>query len=422
MLKLILYYSQHGKGYGTTVIDKNVDATGNAFGRKRHKIPSDFILTIFRKVNQLVLNRIHTSGRRIYAIDGSKSSMVTQNSKEPCVGLLISTLFDVRTNIAIDVTLVSHYNEREAILDSHLQFIEPGSIVLMDRGYFSDQLLLALHNKGIKVIFRMKIDSILVQDLLNNSPIPAPVLALHNSRERKISKIVHSIKLYLYNCKDVIPASKSNQEYIYSSNIDTSVEDIQKLYQKRWTIETYYGHLKYSFQDNVFQTPSLEYCKQALYLQYLVLSIARVLESIIIENCFYLTNVVKIESNLIYKENCSKPARVKFCNLVSNVNSKFDQIISLLLSLDQKSKHMIALELFKVFEPIISNSMKQMRYVDLYKQNEVRKPKRKKAKGTKKSLSTFLKEIKNKEGDYNVRTVRSRSFSKRTFLCNLNLI
>ena len=85
-------------------------------------------------------NIVGDSYDRIYAIDGSKTSMVTQNALQPKVGMMFSTLYDVNNMIPIDVKLVEHYDERSIITEQHLEYIEENSIVLMDRGYFSKAL------------------------------------------------------------------------------------------------------------------------------------------------------------------------------------------------------------------------------------------------------------------------------------------
>ena len=67
----------------------------------------------------------------------------------------MSTLFDIETEIPINYGLFKNNNERSALI-SQLEYVKANDILIMDKGYYSKELLFVLHTSNIKVIFRLK--------------------------------------------------------------------------------------------------------------------------------------------------------------------------------------------------------------------------------------------------------------------------
>lgn len=61
--------------------------------------------------------------------------------------------------------LCKEIDERKA-LKSQFTYLNEGDLLVMDRGYYSEALLESLVSKKINVIFRMKLNSLMVQELI----------------------------------------------------------------------------------------------------------------------------------------------------------------------------------------------------------------------------------------------------------------
>jgi len=64
-------------------------------------------------------------------------------------------LYDIDYGFPIDVILEPQLDERNAAI-RHMEYLEAGDVVVMDRGYYSKALFEAFTNKGIHVVFRLK--------------------------------------------------------------------------------------------------------------------------------------------------------------------------------------------------------------------------------------------------------------------------
>ncbi len=67
---------------------------------------------------------------------------------------LVSCLYRLDTRTPVDFSLSAHIDERAAAR-AHLEALEPGDIVVFDRGYFSFVLLYALVWRGVHPVFRI---------------------------------------------------------------------------------------------------------------------------------------------------------------------------------------------------------------------------------------------------------------------------
>ena len=60
------------------------------------------------------------------------------------------------------------HDECKALIDQ-MEYLKPNDILIMDRGYYSKELLFLLNEKEIQVIFRIKYNSLMVNDLGNKN-------------------------------------------------------------------------------------------------------------------------------------------------------------------------------------------------------------------------------------------------------------
>src|SRR5579883_3285730 len=164
--KDVIYYSSYliGKNESYSSVNihlkhKNIlDVSDDALIKKRGSISSVY----FKKVNDSLLDYIYKDqNRRILAVDGtnitllkclSKFNLKINDTGNYC-SALISSLIDVEREILINYNLCVHKDERLA-LRKQFCYLREGDILIMDRGYFSYDLLYELYMLGVKPLFR----------------------------------------------------------------------------------------------------------------------------------------------------------------------------------------------------------------------------------------------------------------------------
>ena len=182
------------------------------------------------------------NGFHVFAVDGSylqlpktkelaKEYGVRGGGQRPSAG--ISVLYDVRHGWAIDpIITTTNMNERAEcekhidFLCQHLPHIAKNSVLLLDRGYPSQDLLKKLSSCEIKFLARCKVGFSAKIDAL---PAGDSTIALRNGTRVRI------IKFSLAN---------GNAETLATNLENTPMSELKELYDLRWSIETAYFRLK----------------------------------------------------------------------------------------------------------------------------------------------------------------------------------
>jgi hypothetical protein len=190
------------------------------------KMSSNLFHMALRAVNE----KTGIKARRVFALDGSwirlPPSFASTRHKlkgSNCLGLL-SVLIDVNTKQPVEWRWGGK-NERNHAL-SVIGFLRPGDVVIMDRGYFSKKLLQQASLCGIKVLFRV------TRSIFKG----CKRLRKHNT-----SVVIGTVPVRLYH------AMIQGHAFFFLSNIFTSTENIKHLYKRRWSVETFFKQLKYTY-------------------------------------------------------------------------------------------------------------------------------------------------------------------------------
>lgn len=172
------------RGYGLPLpSDKPV--TAPSFCTARHKITSELLRHLIHEVAEHFFGAGSDAsqrwrGRRVFAVDGSKINLQRAADLEQAFGVppngycpqvLMSTLVDVCTRAPVDVEVSpSASNERDHLL-SMLPRLEPGDVLVLDRGYPSHQVLQAIVEAGVDFLARVPRSSsfAVVDDLRESS-------------------------------------------------------------------------------------------------------------------------------------------------------------------------------------------------------------------------------------------------------------
>jgi hypothetical protein len=198
----------------------------------------------YERFNNYLLDHIYSEiNGRMIAVDGSNVHLLKSLNKDgfkfadtnnnTCRGL-ISTLFDVDREIPINYNLVCHTNERLALMEQ-IHHLKENDILIMDRGYYSRNLLLHLNKHDLQVIFRLRNNFGRAKSLMKS---------LVNVEKRITIKSPNGpIKFRLI--KYII--EENEQTYLLGTTIlDKPIEYFIKYYRKRWKIEIHFRYSKYN--------------------------------------------------------------------------------------------------------------------------------------------------------------------------------
>lgn len=226
-----------------------------AFCKARQKISPE----AFKEIFETTVEEFYQSskyktfnGYRVCAIDGTDinlpntNELLKQYGSEPYsngatqVQALVSCLYDVLNHTILDASMNAYnYNERTAAIE-HLNKLDTirteKELIIMDRGYPSEQLLKALEDKQFKYLFRVNKDNFFRE--IRNAKTDDEVLC----RE------INGVKIYFRLV--MITLNNGTVEALITNLTDKDVtkETLAQLYHLRWNIETKYDDLKNKLQ------------------------------------------------------------------------------------------------------------------------------------------------------------------------------
>ena len=166
---------------------------------------------------------------------------------------LISSVYDVSNKIPIFYGIYNHFNERAALLDQ-LEHIRANDIVIVDRGYFSNEVLLELHKRNIKVIFRIKSNLKIIQNLKKNTKDLTFDYNVTNS----------NIKMRLIKYE-----VNNNIYFLFTNIIDKKIyptKTFYDLYKKRWSVETDFFYAKRYLSMDHLNSKTVNGIRKEIYI------------------------------------------------------------------------------------------------------------------------------------------------------------
>lgn len=288
--KFLYVYKNYTKSQ--IVADLNFDnykANKSNYYKKEQKIPLEYYQLVLNKVKQLFNNYSKkTLPYNIIAVDGTYNNTNLKNDKTLETTLNMG-FYDVSNCIPIDIVLKDHNNKNKEI-DGIIDYILKTDINLqkvifvMDRAYFSYELIKLLNDKNIKFIIRIK----------NN----CEHIDKNKKRKKKIkNRQLDNIRFisYLANITETKKNKKNENVTIMRSlecniatNLDETYNDdiIKKMYISRWDIEVFFKLIKNNFKFSSLTEHNKQtdecYCKT--YIIILINCILERLFELIIED------------------------------------------------------------------------------------------------------------------------------------------
>lgn len=282
-------------------ISKPIQEYSNAaFCKARQKIKPE----AFKELFEVTAAHFYTKkfkkyrGYRVCAIDGSDLNLPNteellehfgsekyNNGAQVQAQAQISCLYDVLNHITLDACIESFNSNERTMALQHLDYLNEhrtdNELLLMDRGYPSEELLLAIERNEFKYVMRSNKDNFF----------------------REIKAVKSPDEIITRKCKDgsiltirvvTVALSGGKTETLITNIMDKSFseEDFREIYHMRWGIETQYDNLKNKFQIENFSGISLICVMQDFYatlflsnlLAYIELDCEKELEEVNVSN------------------------------------------------------------------------------------------------------------------------------------------
>ena len=279
--------------------------SSSALIEQRKKIDlSTFIYILKKFTNTIKCNKTY-KGYRLLACDGSNINYACdKNDKSTYIkhplkhgkghnSLHLNVLYDLKNNIYIDADIQNkkEMNERQSLnkMVDNLN-MQDNTIIIADRGYESYNVFAHIENNNCNYLIRAKdIDSngILSSLFLPDTEFDKTItLILTRKQTKKVKNTIYNYKFLPQNATfdfmnkenpyypitfRVVRFKLSNNKYeCIITNLDSNkfpLNEIKKLYNMRWGIETSFRELKYNIGLINFHSKNKEFILQEIYIK-----------------------------------------------------------------------------------------------------------------------------------------------------------
>jgi len=227
------------------------------------------------ELNQTVLDTVYASahaalvqrwrGHRLWSVDSSLVRLPSSAALGERFGWVqcanhhglqerypqgrVSVLYDVLNEVALEARLVASTVAERALAHEHLARVQPGDVVLSDRGYSGYGWFVAVRARGAHFVSRCSRGSFAaVQRLFaRNEAGVSQVVTLAAPKEGRAECRAQGWPLELTVRLVTVRLSTGELEVLATSLLDAAAYPAEALaegYWKRWGQETYYGRLK----------------------------------------------------------------------------------------------------------------------------------------------------------------------------------
>ena len=253
----------------------------------------------FIRLNEVAANTFYDHaeyyqwhGMRTLAVDGTRLMLPNHPSIIEEFGMqkfgpkadserslaMASLLYDVLNQITIDARISAYKSSEGDLLVQHLDKIEKGDLLLLDRGYPCFWLLILLKAKGIEFCVRLKDNWWLkVKEFAESSDRERLVtFKLPHKDRKKLADYPHMINQEI-TCRLVkVMLATGETEILCTSLTDTEeypYEEFEELYHFRWNEEEAYKLLKCRVELENFSGKTAKAIKQDFFAKVFLLTL-----------------------------------------------------------------------------------------------------------------------------------------------------
>lgn len=246
---------------GTDVAERCV--TKSAFSQARQKLNH----TAFIELNQAQVQHVYAhwahqrwQGRRLLAIDSSLVDVPNTPANRVEFGswgsrhgtqtakARISQLFDVLNEITLDGLIAPKALGERVLAKQHLAHLQPGDVLLLDRGYPAYWLFLAILAQGADFCARLEMETWHIAQAFVASGAREQVLSVTLCATSRALCRQHGFACTTFACRLVrVELPHGEVEVLATSLTDpthAAATDFAELYRQRWPVEEDYKRLK----------------------------------------------------------------------------------------------------------------------------------------------------------------------------------
>lgn len=271
------------------------EVTKGAFTQARAKLNP----WAFKRLNEVAVKSFYEGaeyytwyGMRTLAVDGTRLVLPNHPSVVEEFGqhhfgpkadskrslALASMLYDVLNHVTIDAEIAPYSSSEGSLLSLHLDKVNAGDLLLLDRGYPCFWLLFMLKAKGIEFCVRLKDNWWLkVKDFRESDEIERIVtFSLPKKDRNKLAEYPHMQDGEI-TCRLIkIELSTGEKEILCTSLTDTEKylqEEFDSLYHYRWNEEESYKLLKSRIEVENFSGKTAHAVKQDFHAKVFLMTL-----------------------------------------------------------------------------------------------------------------------------------------------------
>jgi len=273
-------------------------------------------------------------GHRVFAVDGSKINLpntpdimenfdaqVSQNGSYPQA--LLSQCYDVLNGFTLDVQIAPFRSSERNLAEKHLEKTLPNDVLIYDRGYPAYWLYALHEQRNQYFVIRMKTKSKLsyLKEFIEDETLMDKEVIVHADKtaiKTCPEKGIQAIPLKLRMVKVVLP--NGELEVLITNLTDIKIypiNEFQKLYAKRWSVEEDYKTQKIRLVIEGFSGKTIESIHQDIHAKVLTKNLAI---------------LCSLPANEIAREACSKRKHDYKINLTQALSKMKHQVVRLLSS------------------------------------------------------------------------------------------
>jgi len=270
-------------------LPKDTAVSAASFCTARHKITPELLQ---HSLHELAANTLPKTfgasrrwhGRRVFAVDGTKWNLQRGEELERAFGVpegaycpqvLVSVLLDVCAKVPVDVEVDGFASCERKHLHSMLPSLDPGDVIVLDRGYPSHEVFQELDHDGLDYLVRVPAShSFSVIDELRAKGQSDAVARLDPPKGSPVEWKPITVRIVRLETPD------GEESFFITSlrKVKFSRESLRELYHMRWEAEEFYKLCKSPYiGQGQFRSKSAAGIKQEIYALILFLAITRVI-------------------------------------------------------------------------------------------------------------------------------------------------
>lgn len=315
-------------------VDFNIrEVTKGAFTQARAKLRHEAFVELNDNVNKTFYDEapyLVWNNMRLISADGSRlvlpkhASVVAEFGEhgfgpkgESLQSLAnCSILYDCINLLTLDAQIAPYTTSERELLYKHLEKVNKGDLLLLDRGYPSTALFFLLIEKGIEFCVRMQSQWWLdIKDFKESGEKERIITLAYPKKDNEILRDYPKLKKKKIQVR-LVRADLNNGEVeiLCTSLLDKKIsyDDLVELYHYRWSVEEGFKLYKARVELEAFSGKTALAVKQDFYAKVFIMSLCATL-------AFPIEERVKKESGVAFTKHGQKINRTNALSMLRNI-------------------------------------------------------------------------------------------------------